>query len=148
MGFRAEPGVDTVAVPMFENLTGPSTGGSRRELEVDLHRAVLRELQRRTPLRVRGGPPADVVIYGALARVTESPVVEGADDELLRSSARFEVRVRLVREGRPDRDALLVEVAELDAGRGTLGTPVEALGPPADEAFRKLAERIVMLLEG
>lgn len=149
VGFRAPEGVTSVAVPVFDNRTSPAGGGSRRELELELTRAVVREVQRRTPLRLVDEDRADVIIRGALTRVRESVAVEGPDDEPLRSSARFEARVVVVRaDGTLLREATLVEVAEYLPGPGRLGTAPEALEAPAAEAFERLAERIVMLLEG
>lgn len=110
---------------------------------------MIQELQRRTPYRVVAtAAEADADISGTLERVSERVAVEGAADQVLRSSVAFRVRVRVVREGRADLRADLVEADEITPTSGRLGTSPEALAPAAREAFRRVAERIAMLLEG
>lgn len=148
LGYRAAEGVRTVAVPIFENETGPRGSGSRRELEFELTKSVIREIQRRTPLIVVPNPDAaDAVIRGSLKRIRESVVVEGPGDEVLRSSAQFELWVRVELPGRKPRTVRLVEVAEFEPGTSDTGTRDAAIAEPATEAFQRLAERVVMLLE-
>jgi hypothetical protein len=153
VGFRPRPGVRSVAVPIFENKT------FRRELEIALTEAVVREIQQRTPLRVDDIEDADLVVEGTILDFRERVAVEGPDDEVLESVAIVTVGVRL-RDRRTGRviaahdgglpgsaDVVgppLVEIAELLPPQGERA---ETLRGAAGEAFRDLAARIVFLLE-
>lgn len=146
-GFRAPANVTTIAVPIFQNATGSSGRGSRRELELDLTAAVVREIQRRTHLRIVGADRADVIIRGQLDRFDERVSVEGNDDAVLQTSATVAVTVFVERRGGTTRERHLAEAVELTPGTQTAGTPSALLRDATTEAFSRIGERIVMLLE-
>lgn len=148
LGYRAREGLRTIAVPIAENDT------LRRELEFPLTEAVVREIQRRTPLSIVDRDEADAVLHLRLIRFDQTVLVEGGDDEVREAGASMHVRVKLTdREGRPllsRRGERLAEAAEFPVPED-LGLEAAAAAPgasaAASEAFRHLAERIVMLLE-
>ncbi|MBI4577253.1 MAG: LptE family protein [Planctomycetes bacterium] len=140
-GFDRLPGVRTLAVPVFENRTEPY----RREVEVDLTVAVVRELQARTPYSVVDRPEeADAVLLGELVGFTETPLVVDRSDRVVETSLGLTVRLTLVEvatgrtyfEGRVVSDAETVRVS-----RG------ENLDLARREALREIAERVVFELE-
>jgi hypothetical protein len=128
LGYRARDGIESIAVPVFENRS------LRRELELVLTELVVREIQQRTPLRVTSRERADAVLLGAILRVDEKVLVEDDDDNVLESSATVRVAVELVdrsgrrifrygderpREGEPGPTGpALVETAEFVAAGG------------------------------
>jgi hypothetical protein len=150
-GFRARAGVESVAVPVFENRS------LRREVEFPLTEAVVREVQRRTPLAVLPEGRADLVLRGTIESFEQRVLVEGARDEVLESVAVIAVGVVGVdREGREvfrytgaagspaaqrASGPAIVEQAQFAEARG------ESIARPTSDAFVDLAERIVMLLE-
>ncbi len=137
LGYPGRAGVRTVAVPIAENQT------LRREVEFPLTEAIVREIQRRTPLIVVGSPEAaDAVLEVTLSRFEERVLVEGESDEVLESAAILTARVRLLgRDGRPLLEERIVESAEFPAVAGG------AAGDVAPQALERIAERVVMLLE-
>jgi hypothetical protein len=146
LGYRPPTGVRTVSVPIFDNRTDPGTGGARRDLEIELTEAVVRAIQSRTPLLVVGPDQGDVVVKGALLAASEAVLVEGPDDEALLSRATFTIEVE-VSGGIEREPTLLTETVEFPSGAQRFGTRDEGLAIPP-EGLRKLAERVVFLLEG
>ncbi len=148
-GFKPAGGVRTIAVPIFENRT------LRRELEFPMTEAVVREIQRRTPLAVTSAEKADLVLRGEIERFDQTVLVEGPNDEVLESGAVIALGVSATdrRSGRtvfryagpaPTPGATgpaLVESAQFS------NVNQEGVGSATAEAFRELAERVVMLLE-
>jgi hypothetical protein len=143
LGYRAPPGVATVAVPTFDNQTFPL----RREIEYELTAALRREIQTRTGLVLvdqKDGP--DMAVFGTLKHFRERVVAEGRLDEKTESTIFLNVelviedyRNRTVRrqqvedsepvtiqEGETIEDARARAVASL-AGR--MVTAVEHWGP-------------------
>lgn len=73
VGYRAPPGVKTVAVPIFQN----STFGLRRDIEFELTALVRAEILSRTDLRVVDSASADLVVRGNIVEFDEDLVVQG-----------------------------------------------------------------------
>src|SRR5215471_8417063 len=73
LGYTTQPNYDecikTVYVPIFENKT------FRRGLEFDLTRAVIREIESKTPFKVvSAGCPADTELTGTIINLAKSTV--------------------------------------------------------------------------
>ncbi len=71
LGYTTRPNYDTsihtIRVPIFKNLT------FRRELEFDLTKAVVREIEAKTPFKVVGeGCPADTELTGTIVTVPKT----------------------------------------------------------------------------
>jgi hypothetical protein len=152
MGFRPRAGIQSIAVPIFENKS------LRRELEFPLTEAVVREIQRRTPLRITSPDKADWTLHGTIESFDQPVLVEGQQSTVLESSAVVSLGVVAVdREGRtvfrytgpharPGTDGpALVESAQFPPIQGN-AQGVTLVQPTAD-VFVLLAERVVMLLE-
>ena len=90
LGHRPPPSVQTIAVPIFDNVTFPL----RRDIEYALTSALRREIQVRTPLRLVDDDSADMTVYGKVAEFQERTVAETATDRKLES--RFRITVHLV----------------------------------------------------
>jgi hypothetical protein len=129
--------VQTISVGVIENLT------FRRDLELDLTRALKQELRRKTHLRLVPGSVAESALTGTIVEVEERVLSEGDDDEVLEE--RITVTVRIVWTRRDGE--VLLELprvrgsAEFATGRG------EEFREGAVEALGDLAERIVQLME-
>jgi len=147
MGFRARGGITSICVPVFENKS------LRREVEFPLTEAVVREIQRRTPLAVLPRERADVTLEGTIESFEQRVLVEGNQDQVLESAAVITVGVRAVDRGGNQvflyaggggdltSGPALVETAQFADAQG------ESIAQPTTDAFQNLAERIVMLLE-
>ncbi len=77
LGFKAPPGVRTIAVPVFYNATFPL----RREVEFDLTSAFRQEIQARTSLRiVDSAANPDLIVRGRIVDFRERVVAETRRD--------------------------------------------------------------------
>jgi hypothetical protein len=141
LGYQPRPGLTSIAVPIAENLS------LRRELEFPLTEAIVREVQRRTPLRVLDRGRADAVLLVTIARAEKAVLVEGEKDIVEEAGATIYLDVRLVARdgtaliGTAERPVRLVESSEF------LPLVEASYDRAALDAFRSLAERVVMLLE-
>lgn len=144
VGYEPEPGLEALAVPLFENRT------LRRELEHALTRHVRRELLETTPIRLVAEGEAARVLRGSITEVTEGPLVVGRFQDVLHSSVTVSVTFGVQDrdgtliigedgdgDGTPDASFARVGYAEFTPGRGE--TREQAL----DEALRDLAELVV-----
>lgn len=149
-GFKPRAGIKSVAIPIFENRS------LRRELEFPLTEAVVREVQRRTPLIVTSPEKADITLRGTIEAFDQAVLVEGDRSTVLESSAAISVGVvaterrggelfrysgRGARAGDGRTGPAILEIAQFSAAQG------ETLARPTADAFGGLAQRIVMLLE-
>ena len=139
-GFRMPPGVKTLAVPMFRNETFPL----RRDVEVDVTRALKEELALRSDLRiVSSGKDADAILEGVVLEFQQGVLTEGARDTVQESGIVVRLRIRLVstRDG-----SVLVErvVQDYAAFSNIAGEGIEIARA---EAVRELARRIVPAIE-
>ncbi len=152
-GYRAQSlyreDIRTVYVEGFDNQT------FRRGLEVPLTRALQEELRQRTPLVFVPRQEADSVLSGELVAVEEDAHIISRRGRILLQRVRVTVRFRwqdaltgdaiVPEQTVTEMVRLPTEVAE--AGLDVSGTPVPAdLIPqeaPVEEAFRRLAERLV-----
>lgn len=139
-GYRMPEGVRTVAVPLFRNETFPL----RRDVEVEVTRALKQELERRTELRVvADGESADAILEGIVLEFRQGVLAEGAGDAVQESGIAVRMRIRLVR----IRDgAVLVErvIQDYAAFSNLAGEGIEVARA---EAVRELARRIVPAIE-
>jgi outer membrane lipopolysaccharide assembly protein LptE/RlpB len=137
MGYRPRPGLRTIAVPIAEN------SSLRREVEFPLTEAIVREIQRRTPLVVVSDErAADATLKVTITRFTERVLVEGKNDEVLESAAQITLDVKLIERGGVEAvSRRIAEMAEFPVANGT------RFGEATPEALARLAERVVMLLE-
>lgn len=138
LGYRAPPGVETVAVPIFQNATFPL----RRDVEYEITSRFREELQARTPLRLVDSGSADLVILGTVRQYRDPTVAEGPRDERIESV--LVVAVDLVVEDYVNgtRSEVGVEVVEpFSDQRGETSRDVRA------RAFKNLAERMAIAVE-
>lgn len=144
VGFEPVGGLETLAVPVFENRT------LRRDLEVDFTRHVRRELLETTPLHLAPeGGLGQAVLRGSIAAVRESVLVAGPAEEVLEAGVQVTVTFGVWRDGRlivgddvdadgsPDGEIALEGFAEFSLFRG------ETREAATDEALRDLAEMVV-----
>lgn len=126
--------VETVYVRFFDNRT------FRRQLEVDLTRAVLNELKLRTGLAFAPADEADSVLSGELIEFEERTQVKSEDDRILVERVRIKVRFQW----RDRRTGALIVPAQdvVEFAR------ISADEPVAELAVRKVAQRIVEQMEG
>jgi len=140
-GYSAGPlvpeGVKTIAVPVFDNDT------FRREIEVELTRAVAEELTTRTSLRVVGDPDAaDMVVRGRIAVFSERVLADRERNEVTESSVVVEIVVVLEnRAAGTTRSVTLTTREPYSTIKG------QSLASARAEAFENLAEKVVHSLE-
>ncbi len=84
--FRSD--IKTVYVEFFENET------FRRELEVELTKAVVEEIKLRTSFKFAPKDRADSILSGEITDFSERAHVKSEDDEILLTGATVEVRFR------------------------------------------------------
>ena len=140
-GYRAGPLTSetyrTVAVSVFGN------DSFRREIERELTRSVLEEVQARSSLRVVADPAAaDVHLTGRIIRFDERVLMEGRRNEVIESSivARVEVTYRSAGEESP-------RTRTFDATEPYATSTGQSLASATAELFENLAERIVYALD-
>ncbi len=93
-GYRLPDDVRSVAVPIFRNETFPL----RRDVELDLTRAVKEELELRSDARVVAeSANADAVLEGIVIEFEEGVLTEGPGDARQDSGIVVRVQIRLVR---------------------------------------------------
>lgn len=139
-GFRLPPGVNTLAVPMFRNETFPL----RRDIEVDVTRALKEELTLRSDLRiVSASGEADAVLEGVVLEFRQGVLTEGASDVVQESGIAVRLRIRLVstRDGSVLVDRMIQDYAAYSNVAG------EGIEVARAEAVRELARRIVPAIE-
>ncbi len=137
-GFTPIAGARSVAVPMLDNQT------DRVQLELVLTDLIRREILTRTPLKILPSDQADLLLTGRLTRFTLNVQVEDRLDNPELTTAIVEARFELVdlRTGRVwRRDASRLALAEVDPGLDP------ALADARDQAFRSLAERVILFLD-
>lgn len=129
----------TIAVPVFSNET------RRRDLEVEVTRAVVEEIQARTHLRVvpEGAGP-DLVLRGRLRDVDEE-TLSRRENQRIREGAYF-LAAEIDVTDRKSGEALVKDrkVVERESYVPGLGEDVRTA---RGEATRALAERVVRTLE-
>ncbi len=138
-GSLAPQGYRTIAVPVFANPT------RRHDLEYEVTRAVVEEINSRTALRVVGPSDSpDLVLKGSLVDVDEE-VLSHADDQRIREGAYFltaEVEIVDGKTGKP-----VVKSAKVTERESYVPQIGENVRTAREEAGRALAERIVQRLE-
>ena len=138
LGYRAPEGVETVAVPIFENRTFPL----RREIEYELTDALRREIQARTPLALWDSEEADLVLLGTVREFRTPTAAEGPRDE--RIEATLGIVVSLLVEDHRNGTRSEVEIRVAEPYSPQLGeTELIARG----RSVRNLAERMVAAIE-
>lgn len=129
----------TIAVPVFDNTT------RRHDLEYELTRAVVEEIQTRTSLRVVGPSDSpDLVLKGSLVDVDED-VLSHRDNQRIRESAYFltaEVEFVDGRTGAP-----VIKKDRLTERESFVPDLGETVTTARETAGRALAEKIVHRLE-
>lgn len=138
LGFRAPPGVTTIAIPVFSNNTFPL----RREVEYELTDLVRKEIQARTDLELVDSEDADMVVYGTLRDFRERVVTEGALDEKLES--RLRITVTLIVEDYRNRRQWRESVRTREPVSVEIG---ETISDGRRRGIANLAEKIVNTLE-
>ena len=88
-GFVVREDIRTVAVPVFANRT------FYRDIEIDVTRAVIDELEKTTPYRIVHSATADAVLEGAIVRYRTPVLVEDAADDPVESEVVIAVEVTL-----------------------------------------------------
>lgn len=139
-GYTLPDGVRTIAVPIFRNETMPL----RRDIELDVTRAVKRELQYRSDARVVAEAEyADAVLEGIVIDFQQGVLSEGAGDAVQESGISIVARTRLI-DARDGRVIAEWSVSDYAAFSNLLG---ETIDVARDEAVRELARRIVVAIE-
>jgi hypothetical protein len=141
-GYRAGPvlpeGVRTVAIPVFDNDT------FRREIELELTQAVVREFSARTPLRILADPEkADLVVRGRILSFEERVLADKGRNTITESSVVVSVRIDL--ENRIDGSKTKRTLTIREPYSTFKG---QTLASARAEAFENLAEQIAYALEG
>ena len=146
LGYHMPEGVRTIAVPVFANETFPL----RREVEYDVTRAVRRELEVRSDVRLTDSERADAVLEGTVVAFRQAVLTEkGGDaredgrDDAAESSIHVTVQVRLVRsrDGEVLFDRRISDHATFSSLRG------ETIDDARNQAIDEIAERVVADLE-
>ena len=138
-GSLAPKGRRTIAVPVFENPT------RRHDLEWELTRAVVEEINARTSLRVVSPSDSpDLVLKGSLVDVDEEVLSHG-ENQRIRESAYFLTAEVEVVDGHSGRAVVKKgKVTERESFVPEIGENVRTA---REEAGRALAERIVRRME-
>lgn len=139
LGFRRPEGVYKLAVPVFRNETFPL----RREIEIDLTRAVRQQFDVHTDLELVQQADADAVLDGIVLVFDEAVVTEGALDTVLESSIAVTVRIRLTRRSNGS-EILARDITDHVAFSRRGGESIE---DARAEAVREIAARIVAEVE-
>ncbi len=139
LGYRMPGNVTRVSVPTFDNQTFPL----RREVEFDLTRAVRRELELGTDVKLASGSQADAILRGTIRRFDERVLSEGVLDAILESSINVEVHVRLERtvDGSVLFDHVISDHAAFSVVAG------ETVEDARREAIDEIAERLIAEME-
>lgn len=139
-GYRMPEGVHALAVPIFRNETFPL----RREVEFDLTRAVRREFESRTDVRLVDRDRADAVLEGTVVEFEERILSEGRNDVVQESSVEIGVRCRLVNvaSGEVLFDEHIRDQSSFSPLRG------ETVDTARAESIDEIAERLVARVEG
>ena len=138
LGFRAPPGVTSIAIPIFSNNTFPL----RREVEYELTNAVRKEIQARSDLELVDSEDADLVVYGTIQDFQERVFAEGRRDEKLES--RLLIVVMLVVEDYRNRKQWRESVRTREPISVQIG---ETLADGRRRGIENLAEKVVNTLE-
>jgi len=123
LGYTTAPNYDpkykTIRVPIFQNRT------FRRGLEFDLTEAVVREIEAKTPMKIRtAGQPADLELCGTIFVVTKNILNVNQLNEVREGEMVITVELVL-------RDLHTGEVLSRAGRRPTDAPPFEPLVPPA-----------------
>ncbi|MFO8006574.1 MAG: LptE family protein [Candidatus Brocadiia bacterium] len=157
-GYRAgglmPPGVRTVYVEAFDNET------FRRGLEVDLTRALVAEIELRTPLVFATREEADSILSGELLEANEQTRIKSQRGRILLQRTTVKVRFRwrdrltgaeIIPEQTVTESAQLAsDVAESGTGIGGDPIPADLIPQEAsfERAFQEAAQRVVERMEG
>lgn len=130
--------VHTIYVPIFDNKT------FRRGLEFDLTNAIKNEILFKTRLKIVDKGHADSALYGEIADVQESVLIEDPEANITESSVTLIVNFSWVdlRTGRT-----LVERKNIQQRAEFIPRRKEDEGTAEREAFVDMAERIINLME-
>ncbi len=130
--------VNTIYVPIFNNQT------FRRGLEYDLTSAIKNEILFKTRLKIVEKDHADTILYGEIADVKESVLIEDRRANISESSMIIIVNFSWVdrRTGRK-----IVEKKNIQQRAEFIPRRKEDEGTAAREAFVDLAEKIINLME-
>ncbi|MFO0982518.1 MAG: LptE family protein [Planctomycetota bacterium] len=126
-----------VAVPIFDNDT------FYREMEFELTRTVVAEIERRPGVQVVREADADVILKGRITDLRQQVLSEDERDRVRESTATITVTVDLVdpHTGKVRKHFEVKDVSPFAAARG------ETLVTAQRESFLELARRIVWQLE-
>ena len=144
-GSSLPPGVRTMSIPVFKNLT------TRYELDIKLTRAVINEMVTRGKVSVEAdAEKADAVLEGEVASFTATPVAftgqTRADRYTITVTARVVLRDRASRKALFSNPAFVyVEEYDVPPGRDFDSVQAEAIDRVAEKFARSL---VVAILEG
>lgn len=144
-GSSLPPGVRTMSIPVFKNLT------TRYELDIKLTRAVINEMVTRGKVSVEADAgKADVVLEGEVASFTATPVAftgqTRADRYTITVTARVVLRDRASQKALFSNPAFVyVEEYDVPPGRDFDSVQAEAIDRVAEKFARSL---VVAILEG
>lgn len=129
--------ISSVAIPIFENQT------LYRGFEFDLTRALVREIQTKTTLKVRELKDADSILTGEILKFRQPVLSEDSFDRIKEVQIRLTIHFHWVERhtGKTLAEHTITESSEFATPRG------ENLATSTQEAFLRVAERIVNLME-
>lgn len=139
-GYEPVAGATAVAVPIFENKT------LRRGYEYSLTEYVRRRVLDATPLQLAREGSGAPIVRGAIVSVSEGVLIPNASDvdPPLESSISITVRVSVVK---PSGEPLVAGPAIITESESWVPALAQSRDSAADRVLRKVAERVVDLLE-
>ena len=126
------PDIKTIYVQLFDNRT------FRREVEVDLTKAVVEEIKLRTQLRFASKDEADSILTGTLLEFTERARVKDEDDTVI--IERVTLRVSFRWRDRLTEADIVAPQEVVESARVTAGESLRALA--VQEAAQRIVERM------
>ncbi|MEK7485115.1 MAG: LptE family protein [Planctomycetota bacterium] len=129
--------VHSIAIAMFENQT------RYRGFEFDLTQALVREIQTKTSLKIREEQEADSILTGQIVKFRQPILSEDSFDRIKEVQIQMTVQFRWIARhtGKTLAENTITESSEFAAPRR------ENLSTSTQEAFLRVAERIVHLME-
>jgi hypothetical protein len=139
LGYRTPPNVETIAIPIFQNVTFPLW----REVEYEVTEALRREVQARTRLRLTYSDTADLVVLGTVREFRPATLAEGEFDEKIESVLIVSAAL-VVEDYRNEQRYQVDEVRVSEPFSDQFGEGVDSVRP---RAVKNLAEKMLLAIE-
>jgi hypothetical protein len=140
------PGIETVYVPVFDS------SSFRRNLGEELTEAVIKEIEKRSSMKVVSSPAADTILTGKITSETKHLLFQTLDADPREMELHLQVKVSWVdRRGTPIREIPAVPVpaaaVDIDAATNVVPEVGHSIATSQKRAIERLAEQIVSLME-